>query len=171
MLTYNHHPILSDTTCTNNHLQIIPSRSVYKWMLEQITPLPMQKNYYQLYKSITQVYNIYGVEKEAVVVQCTGKGFLPWQSKNGDLLCIPCYYSEQAADSIISPTNVVLSHIQLYSEWAQFAHVNTGWGHITFYRIYGTNHTSYPLRMDYGFMIIYSPHQKILLPPPLWNMP
>ena len=102
------------------------------------------------YESTTQAYNIYGVGKDEVAVQCTGKGFLPWQSENGDILYIPCYYSEQAADTIISPTDVVLSHKHLYSGWAQFAHVNTGRGHITFYRIDGTNHTSYPLHMDNG---------------------
>lgn len=82
------------------------------------------------YESTTQAYNIYGVGKDEVAVQCTGKGFLPWQSENGDILYIPCYYSEQAADTIISPTDVVLSHKQLYSGWAQFAHVNTGRGKI-----------------------------------------
>ncbi len=62
----------------------------------------------------------------------------------------PCYYSPDAAETIISPTDVVMSHSHLYTSWGQFAHVPTGQGHITFYRTGGTNHTTFSHRMQNG---------------------
>lgn len=50
----------------------------------------------------TATYNIYGINKD------DGKGCLPWLSDNGDTIYIPCYYSLDAAETIISPTDAVL---------------------------------------------------------------
>jgi hypothetical protein len=119
--------------------------------------LTNKKEYLSRYQS-TQTYNIYGVTKDEVALQCTGKGYLPWQSENGDILYVPCYYSPAAAETIISPTDVVLSHKHLYSGWAQFAHITSGRGHVTFYRIEGTNHTTYPLNMLNGLWYHEAPH-------------
>ena len=98
----------------------------------------------------TQTYNIYGVTKDEIALQCTGKGYLPWHSDNGDILYIPCYYSSDAAETIISPTDVVMAHRHLYTGWAHFAHITTGRGHVTFYRLDGTNHTTNSLKMTNG---------------------
>jgi len=75
---------------------------------------------------------------------------LPWHSDKGDILYVPCYFCENAAETIISPTDVVLSHLHLYTGWAQFAHVTTSRGKGTFYSIDGINHMSYTLTMKNG---------------------
>jgi hypothetical protein len=118
--------------------------------------LTNKKEYLSRYQP-TQTYNIYGVTKDEIALQCTGKGYLPWPSDNGDILYIPCYYSPNAAETIISPTDVVMSHRHLYTGWAQFAHINTGRGHVTFYRLEGTNHTNYSLTMANGLWYHQAP--------------
>jgi hypothetical protein len=99
----------------------------------------------------TSTYNIYGVSKEEIALQCIGKGYLPWPSDNGDVLYIPYYYSPNAAETIILPTDVVLSHKQIYTGWAQFTHIDTGRGNITFYRTEGVHHTTNLLKMINGY--------------------
>jgi hypothetical protein len=76
--------------------------------------LTNKKEYLSRYQS-TQTYNIYGVTKDEIALQCTGKGYLPWYSENGDILYIPCYYSPNAAETIISPTDVVCL-IDIYTQ-------------------------------------------------------
>jgi hypothetical protein len=95
----------------------------------------------------TTSYNIHGINKDDIALQCTDKGYLHWTSNNGDILYIPCYYSPEASETIMSPTDVLLSHKHLYTGWAQFAHIQTERGHITFYRIEGIHYTTYKLRM------------------------
>lgn len=98
----------------------------------------------------TTAYPIYGVNKDDVALQCIGRGYLPWIAENGDTLYKPMFYSPEAAETIISPTDVVMSHNHLFCAWAQFSHCATGQGHVTFYRSEGTNHTTYPLFMQNG---------------------
>jgi len=95
-------------------------------------------------------YPIYGVSGEAEALQCTAKGFLPWTADSGQTINVPCFFSPQAAEPIISPTDVVLSHPNVYAAWAQFAHCQTGMGNVTFYRSEGTEHTVFTLRMRNG---------------------
>jgi hypothetical protein len=109
-----------------------------------ITNNPTNLTRYQL----TPDYAIYGVNKDDVALTCTATGYIPWAADNGDIVYVPCYYSPDAAEKIISPTDVVMSH--LYTAWGQFAHVPTGQGHITFYRNGGTNHTTFSHRMQNG---------------------
>lgn len=95
----------------------------------------------------TSAYPIYGVNKDDIALQCVGRGYLPWVADNGDTVYIPMFYSHEAAETIISPTDVIMAHNQLYCAWAQFSHCTSGQGHVTFYRTDGTNHTTYSLRM------------------------
>jgi len=129
--------------------------------------LTNKKEYLSRYQS-TQTYNIYGVTKDEIALQCTGKGYLPWHSDNGDILYIPCYYSPHAAETIISPTDVIMSHRHLYTGWAQFAHINTGRGHVTFYRLDGTNHTTYSPTMINGLWYHQAP--QLYSNPPVHNV-
>jgi hypothetical protein len=95
-------------------------------------------------------YPIYGVAKDEAAVQCVGMGYTPWQSSTGKTLNIPTLYSPQVSETIISPTDVVLSHINTYNSWAQFAHVDTSQGNITFFKRDSTHHTVFDLYMENG---------------------
>ena len=63
----------------------------------------------------TPGYAIYGVNKDDVALTCTARGYIPWAADNGDIVYVPCYYSPDAAETIISPTDVVMSHSHLYT--------------------------------------------------------
>jgi dUTP pyrophosphatase len=95
-------------------------------------------------------YPIYGVSSDAAALQYTAKGYLPWTAEDGEIIHVPCFFSPNAAEPIISPTDVVLSHPNKYTAWAQFAHCSSGQGNITFYRPEGTGHTVFSLRMRNG---------------------
>lgn len=86
-----------------------------------------------------------------------GQGYIPWVADNGETVYVPCYCSPEVAETIISPTDVVMSHSHLYAAWGQFAHIPTSQGHITFYWHKGTNHAVYPLQMHNGLWYNESP--------------
>jgi hypothetical protein len=69
---------------------------------------------------------------QADSIKCTAMGYLPWQAPNGRTLLVKCYYSAQATDTIISPTDIVLTHRSAFTTWTQKADMNTKQGHITF---------------------------------------
>jgi hypothetical protein len=99
-------------------------------------------------------YSIYGVTKDEVALVCTRRGYNPWEAENRNT---PCYYSLDSAETIISPTNIVMSHPKRYAAWGQFEHIPTGSGHITFYQMEGTNHTVYTLKMHNGLWYSNTP--------------
>ena len=53
-------------------------------------------------------YTIFGINKDDIALQCTGRGCIPWIANDGDTLYVPCLYSPSAAKTIISPTDIVL---------------------------------------------------------------
>jgi len=56
-------------------------------------------------------------------IACTGLGYLPWQPTDGQLILIKCYYSHNTSDTIVSPTDIVLSHLSAFNTWTQHANM------------------------------------------------
>jgi hypothetical protein len=83
-------------------------------------------------------------------IKCTGIGYLPWTTPDGITLLIKCYYSANAADNIISPSDVVINHIMHYHSWTQHADMTTDKGHITFTNNDTNNSITYPLTAQNG---------------------
>jgi hypothetical protein len=109
----------------------------------------------------TNAYPIYGVNKDDVALQCVGRGYLPWIADSGDTLYIPMFFSPEAAETIISPTDVVLSHSHIYCAWAQFSHCTTG--HMSPFialRVLTIPPTLSPCAMVYGIMT--PQHQRLI---------
>jgi hypothetical protein len=77
-------------------------------------------------------YTISGVNKDDITVVCTGIGYLPWRAPDGTMLLVKCYYSDHAANTIISPSDIVLNHLSEYSSWTQHSNLSTGTGYIDF---------------------------------------
>jgi len=75
-------------------------------------------------------FHICGVSANDPAVTCTGFGYLPWHAPDGTTLLVRCYYSSAAADSIISPSDIVLNHISSFKAWNQFSDLQTGTGYI-----------------------------------------
>ena len=136
---------------TQKHVTAIPSTIPIQIQIDggANRSITSRQDLLHRFKSTT-AYPIYGVNKDDVALQCVGRGYLPWVAENGDTLYVPMFYSPDAAETIISPTDVVMSHHHLFCAWAQFSHCTTGQGHVTFYRTEGTNHTTYPLSMRNG---------------------
>jgi hypothetical protein len=72
-----------------------------------------------------------GVAAGEAALICTGIGYLPWQSDSGVVVLVKCYFSQEAADTIISPTDIVVNNITDYNAWSQYSNVDTGDGYIT----------------------------------------
>jgi hypothetical protein len=77
-------------------------------------------------------YSIDGVAGHAL--NCTGKGILPWRADSGEILFVQCYYSDNATETIISPTDVVINKTDDLYAWGQYSNINTQKGCIKFYR-------------------------------------
>jgi dUTP pyrophosphatase len=74
-----------------------------------------------------------GVSSDGPALVCTGVGYLPWQADNGQTVLVKCYYSIDAADTIISPTDIVINNISNYKGWGQYSNLDTSTGYIEFY--------------------------------------
>jgi hypothetical protein len=85
------------------------------------------------YKDIPK-YQITGVAGDTPAIYCTGKGILPWRNSNGDIMLVQCYYCADAADTIISPDDIVVTHIDQYYAWGKICNVDTSSGHLEFHR-------------------------------------
>ncbi len=79
-------------------------------------------------------YAINGVADQGPAVICTGMGYLPWRATSGETLYIKCYYSNNAADTIVSPTDAVIHHMSAFHAWGQYCDLDTGRGYIQFHR-------------------------------------
>jgi hypothetical protein len=75
-----------------------------------------------------------GIAADGPAIHCTGMGLLPWCTETGETIYVKCYYSAQAADTIISPTDVVINHITDFSAWSQYSNIDNGIGYIEFHR-------------------------------------
>jgi len=90
------------------------------------------------YKNI-KTYYMSSASKENDIA-CTGVGYLPWQSKDGKTILVKCYYSCNSPDTIISPSDIVISNISQWHYWTQHADLVKNKGH-TIYKNHNTDDT------------------------------
>ncbi len=84
------------------------------------------------YKNIKR-YPLSGVSGDGPAIHCTGMGYLPWKSDTSETVYIKCYYSKDAAETIVSPTDVVANHITDVYAWGQHCNIDTGKGWLKLY--------------------------------------
>ena len=58
--------------------------------------------------------SIAGIASEGTVIYATGRGYLPIQSEEGDIIMAECLYSEHAAGTLLSPTAIALQYSNIY---------------------------------------------------------
>ena len=97
-----------------------------------------------------------GVSGDAPALYCTGIGLLPWKAPSGDTLLLKCYYSAEAAETIISPTDAVITTDTDFNAWTQHSNIDTGKGFVQFHRRTGPP-VVYPLHASNGLW--YTHHQ------------
>jgi len=83
-------------------------------------------------------------------IKCTGIGYLTWRADHGDTILIRCFYSPQAVDTIISPSDIVLNHISTYHTWTHHADMVSGKGHIAFANNTTKHSITFPLTEHNG---------------------
>jgi hypothetical protein len=89
-------------------------------------------------------------------IKCTAVGYLPWQSLEQETILVKCYYSAQASDTIISPSNIVLAHNALYHTWTQHSDCQSGQGYIQFMNNDTKNSITYRLYQDNGLWFYHN---------------
>jgi dUTP pyrophosphatase len=75
---------------------------------------------------------------------------LPWQADTGKIVLVKCYYSMDAADTIISPTDIVINNISNYKGWGQYSDLDTSTGYIEFYGRTGIENLRFTLTASNG---------------------
>jgi hypothetical protein len=86
-----------------------------------------------------------GVSGDGPAIHCTGMGLLPWKADTSKAIFIKCYYSKDAAETIVSPTDVVINHIANLNAWGQHCDIDTGHGWIKLYYRNGEPPITYTL--------------------------
>ena len=101
------------------------------------------------YRNIKK-YPMSGVAADEPALVCTGMGYLPWQADNGEVVLVRCYYSERAAETIVSPNDIVTNHIQDFVSWGQYSNMDTGTGRLEFHRRSNAPPLTFNLRSSNG---------------------
>jgi dUTP pyrophosphatase len=78
-------------------------------------------------------YAMSGVSSKGPAIHCTGMGFIPWKADTSETVFVKCYYSQDATETIISPTDVIDNHIANLNAWGQHCNIDTGHGWIKLY--------------------------------------
>jgi hypothetical protein len=65
-------------------------------------------------------------------------------------MLVQCYYCSEAADTIVSPDDVIITHIDQYYAWGKYCNVDTSYGHIEFHHRDGTPPVQYHLYRKNG---------------------
>jgi hypothetical protein len=95
-------------------------------------------------------YPMAGVSSDGPALVCTGVGYLPWQADTGQIVLVKCYYSSDAADTIISPTDIVVNNMSNYKGWGQYSDLDTSTGCIEFYGRHGIDNLRFTLTASNG---------------------
>lgn len=90
-------------------------------------------------------YPLNGVSGDGPAVYCTGVGYLPWKADSNATVYIKCYYSKDAAETIVSPTDVVINHLTDIHAWGQHCNIDTGKGWLKLYYRDGSSPITYNL--------------------------
>ena len=86
--------------------------------------------------------SIAGIASESTAIYATGRGYLPIQTEEGDILMAECLYSEHAAGTLLSPTAIALQYRDIYAGWTVYANIKNESGYLKFINEDGINHAS-----------------------------
>jgi len=79
-------------------------------------------------------YPMNGVNAEGPALMCTGIGYLPWKADTAEVVLVKTYYSTDAAETLISPTDIVVNNYTDLNAWTQYSNLDTNKGYVQFYR-------------------------------------
>ena len=90
-------------------------------------------------------------------INCTKKGIFYLQCDNNEVLPVQMYFSPQATETVVSPTDTVTSHFDKFDSWHQLNNVKQGTGHLRFSSESGFQHMNVPLKMTNKLWYINQP--------------
>ena len=93
-------------------------------------------------------YPIGGVNDNETAITCTGYGYLPWQSDSGDITLIKTYYCPDVRGTIISPTDIVMTHKERFIGWDLTTDCDAGLGEFRLRARDGVSHISFDTYME-----------------------
>jgi deoxyuridine 5'-triphosphate nucleotidohydrolase len=89
-------------------------------------------------------YAINGVKDGEPAIICTGKGYVPWRAKSGEIILFRCLYCPDASGTIISPSDINAQYSNRYSGWVMDTNYDSKMGTFKFIARDGINHLSFP---------------------------
>ena len=89
-------------------------------------------------------YRIGGIDDGII---CTGKGIFHLLCDDGSIIPITMFFSADATETVISPTDAVFSNSDSFDSWWQMADCKTGAGNLRFYKSDEITIASVPLVM------------------------
>jgi hypothetical protein len=107
------------------------------------------KSYLLQFRNIKK-YPMLGVNADGPALMCTGLGYLPWKADNGEVLLVKTYYAADAAETLVSPTDVVVNNLTNLNAWGQYSNLDTKEGYIQFHRRNNTTPLNFPLTTTNG---------------------
>ena len=111
------------------------------------------------YRNIKK-YPMSGVAAGEAALVCTGLGYIPWKDDNGELVFVKCYYSEAAAETIVSPNDIVTNQLHDFISWAQYSNVDTGVGRLELHRRNKNAPLTFQLTENNGLWYYNSKHDE-----------
>ena len=105
-------------------------------------------------------YPIGGVNENGPAIYCTGKGYLPWELDNGEIVLVKCFYCKDVDTTIISPTDIVVSNCKRFTGWDMLVDCNEGVGKFRLRSRDGINQVTFNSNMENNFWFHY------MKPPP-----
>jgi len=103
-------------------------------------------------------YPMAGVAAGEPALVCTGMGYLPWQADDMSVVLVKCYYSSDAAETIISPTDIVINNFSDFRAWSQHSNIETKQGYIEFHNRHANTSVKFRLTMDNGLWYYQNHH-------------
>ena len=91
-----------------------------------------------------------GANKETGDITVEGFGYIPWYTPTNQKLLIKCYYSPDLIETIVSPTDVVLTQKAKYRGFTIHSDIIIKKGYIKYLNIDGICHAQYPIEMHNG---------------------
>ena len=112
-------------------------------------------------------YPIGGVKADDIAIVCTGKGYLPWLSKEGVCTMVPILFSKEVDGTIVSPTTIVLHYKEKYTGFVIETNTDDGTGVLRLVHRDGVHHLTFPMTMynSLWFHEYKPPHLHSTTPP------
>ena len=90
------------------------------------------------------------VKADKIAIVCTGKGMLPWLSKESKWMMIKTLYCAEVDWTIVPPTTIVQQYTAIYQRFTIITDMDNGTGVLKLLNRDGVQHITYPMTLKKG---------------------